>query len=230
MTLFASASVALKKPAAPAPAFRWPMFDLTEPSGIERTGQPGGAERLDEPLHLDDVADLRRRAVPLDEGAGRRVEAGDLPAAPEREALADRVRRGDPLAAPVARAADAADDGVDPVAVALGVGEALEEEERGPLAHDEAVGAVGVGARAGGRERADLAELDEARRPHVPVEAAGEDGVEVPGDEPVDRGAHRRERGGAGRVGDVVGAVEVEEVRDPPGDAVARARPASCPR
>ena len=193
-------------------------LDRSERNGVDR--EAGRAERLDEALHLDDVADLRRRAVPLDEGAGRRVEARGRPAVPEREALADRVRGGDPLAAPVARAADAPDDGVDPVAVALGVGEPLEEEERRPLAHDEAVGPVGVGARPGGRERADLAELHEARRAHVPVEAAGEDGVEVARDEAVDGRAHRREGGGAGGVGDVVGAVEVEEVRDPPGDAV----------
>jgi hypothetical protein len=179
------------------------------------------AERLDEALDLDDVADLRRRPVPLDVRAGGRVEPRDLPAVPEREPLADRVRGGDPLAAPVARGADAADDGVNAVAVPLGIGEALEEEEGRPLAHDEAVGPVGVGARAGGRERADLAELHEARRPHVPVESAGQDRVEVPGDEAVARGAHRRESRGAGGVGDVVRPVEVEKVRDAPGDAVA---------
>jgi hypothetical protein len=39
-TLWWSAMAALNRPAVPAAPFRWPMFDFTEPSGIDPTGTP----------------------------------------------------------------------------------------------------------------------------------------------------------------------------------------------
>ena len=39
-TLSWRAMVALNNPAVPAAPFRWPMFDFTDPSGIEPTGTP----------------------------------------------------------------------------------------------------------------------------------------------------------------------------------------------
>ena len=41
--LWCSASVVLSIPAAPAAAFRWPMFDFTEPSAIEPGASPAPA-------------------------------------------------------------------------------------------------------------------------------------------------------------------------------------------
>ena len=67
---------------------------------------------------------------------------------------------------------------------------ALEQEQRRAFAHDKAVGAVGEGTGAGGRQRADLAELDEGDGAHVAVDAAGDDRVEVRGDQAFDRGVH----------------------------------------
>ena len=75
--------------------------------------------------------------------------------------LADRVRRGDAFALAIAGAAHAADHGVDPVAVALGVGQALEQECGCAFAHHKAIGAFAERARAGCAQRADLAELNE---------------------------------------------------------------------
>ena len=39
-SLWCNDSAALSIPAAPAAPFRCPMFDLTDPSGIEPTGRP----------------------------------------------------------------------------------------------------------------------------------------------------------------------------------------------
>ena len=63
--------------------------------------------------------------------------------------LTDRIRCGDTLSLTVARSAHAAQHGVDLVAVALGVGQTLEQKDRGTFAHDEAVGSLGVGTGAG---------------------------------------------------------------------------------
>ena len=219
-TFSCSARIALRRPAAPAAAFRCPMLDFTEPSAMRpgaAPASPNTAARLStsttSPTRVDVPCPSTRRRR-------RRRQPGVLPGALDGEALSDRIGGGDALALAVARAADAAQHGVDLVAVALGVGEALEQEDHRAFAHDEAVGAVGVGTRAGGRQRADLAELDERAGAHVAVDAAGEDGVVVALHEPFDRGADRRHGRGAGRVDDVVRSVEVEEVGDPAGDAV----------
>ena len=112
--------------------------------------------------------------------------------------------------------------GVDPVAVTFGVGEPLEHEHAGALTHHEAVGAGVEGPRAGGREGADLAELDEARRAHVAVDATGDGGVERVVDEPGDGGVDRGERRCARGVDDEVRSVQVEQVGDPSRHAVAQ--------
>ena len=171
-------------------------------------------------LGLDHVADARRGAVPLDVRDSRQGEAGTLPGALDRLLWPDRVGGSDALTLAVAGPADAPDDGIDPVAIALGVGEALEQQDGGPLAHDKAVGALGIGARAVGAEGADLGELDKAVGVHVAVDAAGEDGVEMPGQQALDRGFERGERGGTGRIGDKVGPAQVEDVGHAPGDDV----------
>ncbi len=182
--------------------------------------QRGGAEHLGQALGLDDVSHLGGRAVALHQRGGGGRERRVLPRAGDGELLTHGIGRGDALALAVARAADAADHGVDAIAVALGVGEALEQEDRGAFAHHEAVGARRVRPGAGGGERPDLAELHECAGAHVAIDAAGDDRVEVALVEALDGGADRRHRRRARRVDDVVRAVEVEEVGDPPGDAV----------
>ncbi len=193
-------------------------LDRAERHRVDRQAEP--AEDRLEALDLGEVAHLGRRAVPLEQGHRGRREAGACPGALDRQALADRVGRRDSLAATVGGSADAAQHGVDPVAGAFGVGEPFEQEDRRALAHHEAVGAVGVRTGAGGGERADLAELDERRRAHVGVDPAGEHGVVVALLETLDGGADRRHRRRAGRVTDVVGTLEVEQVGDPARDDV----------
>ena len=178
------------------------------------------AEHVGQAGQLSGVADARRRAVRLDAGGRRRVDTGDVPGALHRQPLPDGVGRRDALAATVAGAGDAEQHRVDPVAVALGVRQALEHEQRGALAHHEPVGAGVERAGARRRQRADLAELHKPWCVHVAVDAAGDRGVEVAGLQSAHRGRHGGQRGGARRVGGEVGAAEVEQVGHPARDDV----------
>ncbi len=78
--------------------------------------------------------------------------AGSRPASRQARSHASLCPTGfgrrDALALAVARPADAPDDGVDAIAVTLGIGKALEQERGGALAHHEAVGAIAEGPRA----------------------------------------------------------------------------------
>ena len=221
-TLSCSARAVLRMPAAPAALLRWPMLDLTDPSATDpgRNCAPANAStRLPTSTTSPTRVDVPWPSISVH-------SSGESPALCQRaldgQALADRVGRRDALALAVARAADAAHDGVDAVAVALGVGEALEHEQARALAHDEAVGAVRVRARTGRRQRADGAELDEARGAHVAIDAAGDRHVELAVGEALDRRVHRRHRRRARGVDGEVRSVEVEEVGDAPGGAVAQ--------
>ena len=102
------------------------------------------------------------------------------------------------------------------IAVTLGILETLQQEECGAFAHDEAVGAIGIRTRAGRRQRTDLAELDERRGAHVAIDAAGDDGIVIVFLEPFDGRTDRCHGRCAGRVHDVVGAMEIEQVGDAP--------------
>ncbi|MEI2732437.1 MAG: hypothetical protein V9G08_10660 [Dermatophilaceae bacterium] len=143
---------------------------LHRPQGDGAFRGTGGAEDLGEGLELGGVADAGRGPVRLDGRDGGRVDPGPFPATGHGELLADRVGRGDALALAVGGPADPEDRRVDRVAVALGVVEALEDEQGRALAHDESVGARVERAGAGRRQRPDLAELDERVDAHVPVD------------------------------------------------------------
>ncbi len=173
-----------------------------------------------EAFKLHDVADTGRSAVSLDERRSRRRDTRILPGALDRELLADRIRRGNPFPLAVAGRSHAAQHGVDPVAVAFGIGQPLHEEDRGAFAHDEAVGALGVRPASGPRKRADLAELDERGGAHVAVDPACQRDVELV----FSQAFHRRTDGGHGgrarRIAHKVRAPEVKHVRHPAGKTV----------
>ena len=176
--------------------------------------QPVPAEHRVERLDLDHVAHPGGRPVPFHEADALRGKTCGAPRPLDGQPLPGRVRRRDAPAPAVARAAHPAQHGVDAVAGALRVGEALEQEEGGALTHHEAVGPGRVGSRTRGRERADPAELDEGRGPHVAIDSAHEGGVELVLEEPPDGGVDGGQRRGARRIADEVGPVEVEEVGD----------------
>ena len=147
--------------------------------GAERAARQAAvalAEHLGERLDLGDVADRRARCrAPR----AARCVAGSTPAcgvgAPQRQHLALDARRHDAHAAPVAGHADAADHRVDPVAVALGVLDALEHEHADALAEQRAVGVlVERGDALAARKRAELAEHVQRRHRHPDLRAAGQ--------------------------------------------------------
>ena len=177
-------------------------------------------ENLGQALQLDDVTYLGAGAVSFQQGGRGRVQAGVGPGALGRQDLADGVGGGDTLALAIAGAAHATDDGVDLVAVALRVGQALEQEGGGPFAHNKAIGAVAEGPAAGGAQRADLAELDKDAGAHVAVHAAGQHRIHLAGRQQFHRRVDGRETGGASRVGDEAGSAQVEHVGHPARDDV----------
>ena len=180
----------------------------------------GLAEDLGQTLDLHHIPHLRARPVRFHQGAGGGVQAGVLPGAARGQHLADRVRGGDALALAVGRAAHPTDHGVDIVAIALGVSQALEQEAGGAFAHDKAIGAVAKGPAAGGAEGADLAEFDEATGAHVAVHPAREHRIAMPLGQQLDRGVDGGQGRGAGGVGDEAGPAQVEHVGDAAGDDV----------
>jgi hypothetical protein len=119
------------------------------------------------------------------------------------------------------RAGDALDEGVDAIAVALGVGDALEHDRRDALAEHDAVGGGVEGvAAAGGRQRVDAGEQQVVVDAVVQVGAAAHDDVAAAGDQLLDREIDRGQGRRAGGVDGVVGAAEIEPVGDAAGDHV----------
>ena len=125
------------------------------------------------------------------------------------------ARGREEVAIEVVAEADAADESVDFVAVAEGVGEALEKNDACAFADDEAAGGGIEGrATAGGRERAKL------REPHLRVErvgtrdTSGEHGVNTAGVEFVAGELDGVERGGARGVEGARAATKAEGLRE----------------
>ncbi len=160
-------------------------------------------------LQLGRVSHASGRSVAFQQGHGGGVEPRALPRTLDGKLLSDRVRGGDALAFAVASAADAADDGVDAITRLLRVFQALADEHSAALAHHEAVGTRIVRVRTVGRERADLAELDEGGRAHVAVHTAGQRHVVVMVDQAIHRGLQARHARGTGRVRGEVRAAQV---------------------
>ena len=163
--------------------------------------------------------------MPVPCASTRVTLAGSTPlllvGAADRERLAVDARREQAVAAAVARLADAAQHGVDAVAVAERVGETLEDDHAEALAEQRAVAAARerphLAAAAQGAELGeDERDLGGQRRVH----AAGEHHPAAAAAQLVDRRVHREQRRRAGGVEQVVRALEVEPVGDAPGHHV----------
>src|ERR1017187_9327225 len=194
------------------------MFDLTEPSATEWVGRCSLLSRS--AMHCASTTSPTRVEVPCP--SIRVAVAGDRPAFCQARSRQNfwPTGCGDPFAFAVAGRADAAKHGIDFVPIALGVSQALHHKDSGAFAHDEAVGPLGIGARAGGGESTDFAKLDEGLGSHVAVNAAGDDRVEIVRDQALYGSAHRRHGGSAGRVANEVRTMEVVDVGDAAGNAV----------
>ena len=80
------------------------------------------AQHVDQTLHLDHVTHPGRGTVTLNVGCGRRGQAGVSPRAFDGQPLANGIGRGDALPFSIARPTHAAQHGIDPISITLGIG------------------------------------------------------------------------------------------------------------
>ena len=198
-------------------------MDLTEPRAQRFGLRSRFAQHLAEGLELDLVADPGTGAVGLDQRDRRRVDARRCVGRLERLGLALGPRGIDALGASVAGGADAPDDRVDAVAVALGIGQALEHDQAEAFAQHRAVGVLGKRPGiAGGGQGLRLGETHVHEDVVERVHPAGDDRVAAAAGELEHRQVHSGHRAGAGGVDHAVGSAQVEAVADPAGDHVAQ--------
>src|SRR5262249_6568153 len=143
------------------------------------------AEHLRHTLRLDDITNARGSAMALNQGRSSWREPGVLPGPLDTKFLTDWIRCRDPLPLPVTRTANSTQHSVNFISIALGIGQALEQKDRSTFAHHKAIGALGVGARAGRRECPNLAELDVRRGAHVVINSPGDYQIEILFDKPL---------------------------------------------
>src|SRR2546427_12932817 len=134
-------------------------FDRPERDRVGR--EMKAVQRINHALDFDHVSDPCRCAMTFDVVDRGWREPSVFPGALDSEFLADRVGRRNSFAFSVAGSTHAAQDRVDLVAIALGIRQTLEQKNRSPLAHDEAIRTFRVRARTGSRKGTNLAELDE---------------------------------------------------------------------
>ena len=164
------------------------------PQGNVADGQTQRFKHEGHALELGHVTHGGGGPMSLDVGRGGGRNTRILPGALDGALRAEGVGRSDALAFTIAATADATNHGVNFVAIALCIGQPLEQENDRALTHHKAVCPLGVGAGAIGAKRADFAEFDEGGSPHVALHPAGQHGIEPAGDQPLDGGLQRGER------------------------------------
>ncbi len=132
--------------------------------------------------------------------------------------LGGAVGRGEAVGGAVGVDGGAADDGEDGVAVAAGVGEALDQEQADAFGPSGAVGVVGERlAAAVGGEAALPAELEEQSGGRHDGDAAGQGEVALPRPQGLHRPVEGDQGGGAGGVDGDGGALQAKDVGDAAG-------------
>nr|WP_275937635.1 hypothetical protein [Nannocystis exedens] len=173
-----------------------------------------GLERLD----LDRVAERRAGAVGLDVGDLLGGKAGAGEGVAQEGLLREDVGGGEAGGAAVLVDGAAAHEGPDPVAVAAGVGEALEDDDAAALAAHEAVGGGVEGAAAAARrEGLGLREHVGGDGREDQVDAAGEGEVALAIAQAVAGEVDGGERRGAGGVDGDARALKAEQIGEPAG-------------
>ncbi|BCK67005.1 hypothetical protein Srufu_009580 [Streptomyces libani subsp. rufus] len=181
-----------------------------------RDAGAGQAEHPGQGVEFDTVADRGPGAVGLQQaerGGVCGVQPGTGPGLLQRADLAFRPRAHQTGGAPVPRHSRPADDRVHPVAVALGVGQAFEEDDTGAFGQQGAVGPAVEGTDVlGGAERPQLGEDAPQRGDMAVVHGSGDHEVAAAGGQQIGGLCHGQQGGGAGRVEGVGGAAEVQPV------------------
>ncbi|ESU46106.1 hypothetical protein P376_5916 [Streptomyces sp. HCCB10043] len=178
------------------------------------------AVRGEQRVGLDGVAERGARPVALDGVDLVRPQSGDVERLADHPFLRGAVRRGGAVGRPVGVDRRAAHVGEDRVAVALGVGEAFEDDHADALAPADAVGGGGVRLAPPVRRDAS-AVLREGFERGEGGDAAGEREVAVTVAQRLTREVQGHEGRGARGVDGDGGALEAEDVRDPSGDHAA---------
>ena len=173
------------------------------------------AEHLEHRVDLDRIPDRRSRAVRLDVLHGVRVDARVLVRAAHRQRLGARVGSADALLASVARAPDAAHDGVHAVVVAKGVGKSLRDEQPRALADHEAVRSGVERPYALPGQAVELAEGDLHGFTDQRMQPADQRDVELAEAQRIQGALECCEGRGARRVERAGPAAQVEVARDP---------------
>ena len=194
--------------------------------GLDRTdGAPGGigdAKDFLERRYLDGVSDLGAGAVGFNQLDGLRVDTTLLVGPLQGFLLTGRTWLVDGTCAAVAGGSDPLDDRVNPVAVALGIGQALDDDDPEPLTQG---GAVGVDIKwlgmSGRGERRRLAEAGVHEDVVESVDSTGHHHVGLAGGQLEGGQVEGAQGTAAGCIYDAIGAAEVEVLADPSCDHVA---------
>ncbi len=193
---------------------------LDRSHGDRVPGGAGPAVELSGQVTLGPVAGDGGCSMGLEHGNVGGRDAAVFVGALECQQLAGGVGGRDSLALAVRGTAQAVQHGVDLVAVALGVYQALEQQHAAALAHDETVRPFIERAAQLGRQRANLGELDETVRGHARIGAARQNHVVAKFRQAVDGCLQGGQGRGAGCVGGVVRPAQAEDVGHPAGDDV----------
>ena len=149
------------------------------------------------------------QAVPFDQHHGRRVDPRPAIGPADGAGMPAGARRGQALAPAVAGQADALHERIDPIAVALGVGPALQDDHAHSFAREHAVG-VGRERPGGSRpgQGIELAEDQGKIDVGLEVDAARDGEVGPPLDERPHREVERDQRRGTGGIDDEAGSAQ----------------------
>ncbi len=197
------------------------MLDLIEPrrSGLVVSVLAVGGEQRS---GLDRVAQRGAGAVGLDRVDVLWLQAGVCQGLADHPLLGGAVGGGQAVGGAVLVDGGALEHGEDRVAVALGVGEALQSEDADPLGPADAVGCLGEGLRAAvGGEAALAGELDEDAGGGEHGDAARQGQRALAAAQRLRGQVHRDQGGGAGGVDGDRRALEAEGIGDAAGDDAA---------
>ena len=159
----------------PAAGMQWLIIDLTEPIAIAPCARASASPKT---FFSAAISVLSPSGMPVPWASIRLTLAGSTPqpvvGPADRQRLAVDAGSEQPVAAPVARLADAAHHGVDPVAIGQRIADALQDDDAQALAEQ---GAVAAAARTAAPCRAPLSAPSWVK---ITVTSAGSDAFTPP--------------------------------------------------